>query len=907
MKKLITAIFILTIPILVLAQTSIYDIQYTTDAGDGTYPSLYNGQQVTTGGIVTATGYSGGRYFISSSQGGAWSGIYIYNNTYSPNIGDSIIVTGTVYEYNGMTELKDLSSYTVISSSNPLPEPVLIPTNDVTSEAYECVLVKVNNCNVYSVYDNYGNFAVNDGSGYCEIRPGIFNLKNYGFRLFSDYPFQSITGVVAYNYGLTSIQPRTINDFISGNNSFILSTDDKFILSDNSFSVPVLASILNQSTEISGYELKMTYDASIIQYTGFTKAGTISASGTITDASTSGNINLSFSGTAIPQNQSNLITLHFNPIDAGNSDLLFGSCLINGSDELYYSAGTIQSSVTDCDIPIGDTVTIIQRPLFNIPSIVSPGQNLKIECFAPESTTEWSAELFFDNTTVPLTINNSSYDSYLDKWTLNAVIPKVEFYELYNLRVSASGGLTDDVSNAVKVIDEFKDNFYFVHITDAHMPTHYFYEDLEGITDTSELNDMYEVIKDINLLRPEFVLFTGDIINEGELEDFECRRNHTRTIELLKRFEVPVYIVSGNHDLGGWDDTPPPAGTARRDWWRFFGWRQHQIPPVLSEYYTQDYSFDYGNVHFAGLEAYENDGSYDNYLYDIYGATSFISSQITWLQNDLANAGNKTKVLFYHYDYKHELNLSTLGVDMALWGHIHKDDGDINTYPYNLATDNICDGNRAYRIIRVNDGNLTPENTIKTHSSGDMLSVSYNMENNGSSDSLSVTISNQFPQSFENGLIKFKMPLSDYGYTIYNGELEQVKNNDTYAICYVKINILANNTKTVSIKKNVLEVTSVYDIKLNTISQNYPNPFYDSTSIDYNITDESKVKIEIYDSEGKLIDVLVNDIKSPGEYTIGWDGNNSLNKKVKNGVYFYKLIINETITDSKQMLLMNNP
>jgi len=900
MKKLITAIFILTIPVLVLAQTSIYDIQYTTDAGDGTYPSAYNGQQVTTGGIVTATGYSGGRYFISSSHGGAWSGIYIYNNTYSPSIGDSIIITGIVYEYNGMTEIKNLSSYTVISSSNPVPEPVHVSTNDVTSEAYECVLVKVNNSNVYSVYDNYGNFAVNDGSGYCEIRPGIFNLKNYGFRLFSGYPFQSITGVVAYNYGVTSIQPRTIEDFISGNNAFILSTDDKFILSDNSFSVPVWISILNQSTEISNYELKMAYDPAIIQYTGFTKAGTISESGTITDASTSGNINLSFSGSAIPQNQSTLITLHFNPIDAGNSNLQFGTCLINGNNELYYSAGTIQSSVTECDIPIGDTITIIQRPLFNIPSIVTPGQTLKIECFAPETTTDWSAELFFDNTTIPLSINNTSYNSYLDKWTLNAEIPEVELYELYDLKVSASGGLTDDVSNAVKVIENFKDNFYFVHITDAHMPTHYFYEDPEGITDTSELNDMYEIIKDINLLRPEFVLFTGDIINEGELEDFECRRNHTRTIELLKRFEVPVYIVSGNHDLGGWDATPPSQGTARREWWRFFGWRQHQIPPVLTEYYTQDYSFDYGDVHFTGLESYDN---YDNYLYNIYGETSFIPSQIEWLENDLANAGDKTKVLFYHYDFKHELNLSTLGVDMALWGHIHNDDGDIQTHPYNLSTDNVCDGNRAYRMIRVNNGSLTPENTIKTHNSGDMLSVTYPMENNGLSDSLSAIVSNKFSQSFENGLIKFKMPLSDYGFTVHNGVLEQVLNYDSYVICYVSINIPSNSDKIISIVKNDSQLSSVEDFNAFTNIQNFPNPFKTSTTIKYNVSKACNVKLEVYDSLGKRIKTLENTFKQPGEYHSEWDTTNSVNEKVNNGVYFYTLHINNKAVLTKQMIL----
>ena len=63
------------------------------------------------GGIVTAINYLGGRYYISSSTGGAWNGLFVYDNNYSPNIGDSILISGTIDEYNGYTEIKDLSSF----------------------------------------------------------------------------------------------------------------------------------------------------------------------------------------------------------------------------------------------------------------------------------------------------------------------------------------------------------------------------------------------------------------------------------------------------------------------------------------------------------------------------------------------------------------------------------------------------------------------------------------------------------------------------------------------------------------------------------------------------------------------------------------------------------------------------
>jgi len=97
-KLLILAVFVL-FPLLFWGQTtSIYDIQYTTNPGDGTYPSLLEGQYVTVGGIVTAYGYNDDNYYISSSAGGAWSGIFIYDDDYYPYVGDSIIIQGLVYE-----------------------------------------------------------------------------------------------------------------------------------------------------------------------------------------------------------------------------------------------------------------------------------------------------------------------------------------------------------------------------------------------------------------------------------------------------------------------------------------------------------------------------------------------------------------------------------------------------------------------------------------------------------------------------------------------------------------------------------------------------------------------------------------------------------------------------------------
>lgn len=822
-------LFILLLPTILYSQVSIYDIQYTTIAGDGTYPSSYNYQTVTTGGIVTANQSDNGRYFISSSNGGAWNGLFVYDNSYSPNIGDSILITGAIAEYNGYTEIKDLTSFSVKSTGNSLPDATEISTNDVDSEAYEGVLVKVTNSDVSSTFDQYNNWKVNDGSGECEVRPNIYDIGTE-FDLFLNYSFEYIQGVVGLSYGSRCLFPRSIDDFKSDNNEFVLSTEDKFVETNASLSYPIKISILNQTTSIGSYSLKLQYNSSTFQFDGFTKTGTISESGTITNASTSGNIELNFSGSITSENSSTLVYLNFTPITEGNANLQFNSPTINGSNISHLSIGDLSYGSDPCDIPIGDTLTIVQRPLLNIPSIVLPDQELNIECFAPQTTTDWAVEIFYDDVSISLPLNQANYDTGLDKWTLTTTIPSVDLYELYDMRVSASGGMVDTVTNAVKVIDQFKSDYYFIHITDIHLLGHTFYGESGYATDQSEMDDFYEVIKDINLLNPEFVLLTGDLINEGELEDFECLRNHTLTVQLLEKLEVPVYIVPGNHDLGGWDATPPEQGTARNEWWRFFGWRQQEVPTTESTYQSHDYSFDYGDIHFTGLEAYDN---YDGYMYDVYGQYSFTSEQLTWLNQDLATAGDKTKVLFYHYDFKDELDLSTLGVDMALWGHTHSDYNS-GSHPYNISTASVCDENRRYRVIRVNNGNLQAESSVSSHSgSTDLLTISYNNSNNGSQDVVSATIQNNHSLSFNHGLVKFIMPKNELGYNVSNGTLKQVLETASSNICYVEVTIPSNSqiTTTLSLKTSTADIRSINDIQYTSVAGDgsYPSALTDQS------------------------------------------------------------------------------
>jgi hypothetical protein len=77
-----------------------------------------------------------------------------------------------------------------------------------------------------------------------------------------------------------------------------------------------------------------------------------------------------------------------------------------------------------------------------------------------------------------------------------------------------------------------------------------------------------------------------------------------------------------------------------------------------------------------------------------------------------------------------------------------------------------------------------------------------------------------------------------------------------------------------------------------------PNPFNPVTRISYNVPTAQHVRIAVYDVAGRLVENLVNEVKSPGEYMVEWNAGN-----LPSGVYFYRLQTgNETIVRRATLL-----
>ena len=79
---------------------------------------------------------------------------------------------------------------------------------------------------------------------------------------------------------------------------------------------------------------------------------------------------------------------------------------------------------------------------------------------------------------------------------------------------------------------------------------------------------------------------------------------------------------------------------------------------------------------------------------------------------------------------------------------------------------------------------------------------------------------------------------------------------------------------------------------------NYPNPFSNKTTIQFVLPTDNKVRIEIYDMTGKLIEMLFNqDVKMGEEYLVEFDGTSHVD-----GIYLYKITSNSNLFTGKMIL-----
>jgi len=82
------------------------------------------------------------------------------------------------------------------------------------------------------------------------------------------------------------------------------------------------------------------------------------------------------------------------------------------------------------------------------------------------------------------------------------------------------------------------------------------------------------------------------------------------------------------------------------------------------------------------------------------------------------------------------------------------------------------------------------------------------------------------------------------------------------------------------------------------LTQNFPNPFNPSTSIQYYIPKSGDVRLEIFDIRGTLVDVLVDSYLAAGDHATVWRSD-----RRPSGTYFYRLLYGSTNLTKRMLLL----
>lgn len=389
-------------------------------------------------------------------------------------------------------------------------------------------------------------------------------------------------------------------------------------------------------------------------------------------------------------------------------------------------------------------------------------------------------------------------DYGLGMYQVTVFVPAEVPVELYNITVLLNHDMmfsSIHQPRAVSVVDAFTDDFTFVHITDFHVgdPRGF----VESIRQTLGQRSIRRCIDEINLLHPDFVIISGDLVF-GQLYFKEYSREYPLCYELLQKFDVPTFVCPGNHD-----GYKRPFEDGFDFWKKYFG-------PLY-------YSFDFGDFHFLSINSYDwpaiNRWSLS--VIPLNWGGSIQQPQLQWIEQDLASHQSALTFMFMHHNplwdttqdsllgrgYQNRENLVSLidqyDVDMVLAGHVHFDNvTQVNDTIYLTTTTPESqieqdDGYWGYRLITIADGAIESYNYKEPKYS----IPSYHLEAIYHGSSMA-TVKNDLELDVV-VLLCFVLPLEEY--TVNVGDIIFERANEQMVELYVQVPVEQQSSRFVRV------------------------------------------------------------------------------------------------------------
>ncbi len=187
----------------------------------------------------------------------------------------------------------------------------------------------------------------------------------------------------------------------------------------------------------------------------------------------------------------------------------------------------------------------------------------------------------------------------------------------------------------------------------------------------------------------------------------------------------------------------------------------------------------------------------------------------------------------------------------------------------------------------INDGLQKPTPCVVT--SGEKVSIFYALESGG--------LDIKLPDTTVDIIKWFKRDI--------NGATSEGTNTYNSKIGYS--NFLQRGTLLI-LKTSKIPDTTISNIdKRNTstvqLLRNYPNPFNNTTIIDYYLPENARIDMAIYDIRGRKVKTLYQGTQHEGTHSVIWDGNDDMKQGLLSGVYFCKLQCGKYVKVTKLFLL----
>lgn len=439
----------------------------------------------------------------------------------------------------------------------------------------------------------------------------------------------------------------------------------------------------------------------------------------------------------------------------------------------------------------------IVRPWRSTTAIVKAGDSFEVWFNADNGQTVNSIQLKgpYNTALTAITIETGSWvydplsgNTYNTKITVT--VPSDAPADRYDLVLKTSTG--DVVSyGGVKVVTNFKDDYYIMHMSDGHI----YQSGYDPITLLARKSAMIDIA---NIIDCQIFVETGDnmynVRNHPEREVDYFLGIESEGIKGMAKATAATFLVPGDHDAYAAND-----------------WEQSSVQ-VNSDFFNdywgmQNSCFKYGKGRFMMLnnawETSVTSGKDHQYQCD---------DAVSWLQTD-GSGGNFFLSAGHCYDKMHEFIDDYEKLDLVLAGDKHhiRTDNPYEFDPGSAKVAYIAGSIREhfeFNLFKVNEDAGTFKavpgvngvaNVLK---SGDQeirstwvpnLRLTYSNDNNGSFFENTATIVNDFDFPISGARVRFVMP-KGFNYEFTNATLLQQFEGDLFKIVDVTTDLAANST-----------------------------------------------------------------------------------------------------------------